>query len=189
MFEIVIAMDEEGLIGIDNKLPWYIKEELEFFRLLTNRQVVVMGRKTYESIGKPLPNRTNMVITNKTSNALRLKVMEELPYVSTETEKEVHSANEDIRKGVTRITLEDAKKYIKAFNDEGKRVCVIGGKSIYEELIPTANILHISTIKGNFKTGTDSDVFMNIDLEPWELVKEEDRGRYIYKKYIRGQNG
>ncbi len=186
MHEIVIAMDEDGLIGIENKLPWHITEELEFFRLLTNRQAVIMGRKTYESIGKPLKNRTNMVITNKTSGALRLKVIEELPYVSAETEKEVHSANEDIRKGVTRITLEDAKKYIKAFNDEGKRVCVIGGKSIYEELIPTANILHISTIKGSFKTGTDKDVFLDIDLSDKKLIVERDYGNFIYRKYVRG---
>ena len=185
MHEIVIAMDEDGLIGIENKLPWHIPEELEFFRLLTNRQAVIMGRKTYESIGKPLKNRTNMVITNKTSGALRLKVIEELPYVSAETEKEVHSANEDIRKGVTRITLEDAKKYIKAFNDEGKRVCVIGGKSIYEELIPTANILHISTIKGSFKTGTDKDVFLDIDLSDKKLIVERDYGNFIYRKYTR----
>ncbi len=185
MHEIVIAMDEDGLIGIENKLPWHITEELEFFRLLTNRQAVIMGRKTYESIGKPLKNRTNMVITNKTSGALRLKVIEELPYVSAETEKEVHSANEDIRKGVTRITLEDAKKYIKAFNDEGKRVCVIGGKSIYEELIPTANILHISTIKGSFKTGTDKDVFLDIDLSDKKLIVERDYGNFIYRKYVR----
>ena len=185
MHEIVIAMDEDGLIGIENKLPWHIPEELEFFRLLTNRQAVIMGRKTYESIGKPLKNRTNMVITNKTSGALRLKVIEELPYVSAETEKEVHSANEDIRKGVTRITLEDAKKYIKAFNDEGKRVCVIGGKSIYEELIPTANILHISTIKGKFKTGTEKDVFLDIDLSDKKLIVERDYGNFIYRNYIR----
>ena len=185
MHEIVIAMDEDGLIGIENKLPWRIPEELEFFRLLTNRQAVIMGRKTYESIGKPLKNRTNMVITNKTSGALRLKVIEELPYVSAETEKEVHSANEDIRKGVTRITLEDAKKYIKALNDEGKRVCVIGGKSIYEELIPTANILHISTIKGSFKTGTDKDVFMKIDLSDWEEVNVKKFEKFTYRKYLR----
>ena len=144
-----------------------------------------MGRKTYESIGKPLKNRTNMVITNKTSGALRLKVIEELPYVSAETEKEVHSANEDIRKGVTRITLEDAKKYIKALNDEGKRVCVIGGKSIYEELIPKANILHISTIKGSFKTGTDKDVFMKIDLSDWEEVNVKKFEKFTYRKYLR----
>lgn len=187
MHEIVIAMDEDGLIGIENKLPWHITEELEFFRLLTNRQAVIMGRKTYESIGKPLKNRTNMVITNKTSGALRLKVIEELPYVSAETEKEVHSANEDIRKGVTRITLEDAKKYIKAFNDEGKRVCVIGGKSIYEELIPTANILHISTIKGSFKTGTDKDVFLDIDLSDKKLIVERDYGDFIYRKYLKNK--
>ena len=62
---------------------------------------------------------------------------------------------------------------------------MIGGKSIYEELIPTANILHISTIKGSFKTGTDKDVFMNIDLSDWEEVNVKKFEKFTYRKYLR----
>ena len=61
-----MAQDEEGLIGIGNKLPWRLPEELAFFKALTGNGTLLMGRKTYESIGKPLPGRTNLVISKRT---------------------------------------------------------------------------------------------------------------------------
>ena len=194
MHEIVIAMDEDGLIGIENKLPWHIPEELEFFRLLTNRQAVIMGRKTYESIGKPLKNRTNMVITTTTRRAISKKIfafIDEGINSGKEFEKleeDLKNINKDEENNVSRITLDNLNTYIKVFNKVGKRVCVIGGKSIYEELIPTANILHISTIKGSFKTGTDKDVFMNIDLSDWEEVNVKKFEKFTYRKYLRRRN-
>ncbi len=63
---LVVAVAENGVIGCDNQLPWRIKSDLKFFKTVTMNKPVVMGRKTYASIGKPLPGRTNIVITRQT---------------------------------------------------------------------------------------------------------------------------
>lgn len=59
----IVAMTSERVIGRDGALPWHIPDDLKFFKRTTNGHPVVMGRKTYESIGKPLPNRRNIVLT------------------------------------------------------------------------------------------------------------------------------
>lgn len=66
MVTIIVAMDRNGLIGAKGRLPWHLPSDLRFFRDTTLGQIVVMGSKTYESIGKPLPNRINMVLSRKT---------------------------------------------------------------------------------------------------------------------------
>jgi len=63
MISIIVAVSKNGVIGVDNKLPWNLPEDLKRFKELTTGNVVIMGRKTYESIGKPLPNRINIVVT------------------------------------------------------------------------------------------------------------------------------
>lgn len=63
MISMVVAMDLQGVIGKDNRLPWHIPGDLAHFRRITDGHTVVMGRKTYESIGFPLPNRRNVIIT------------------------------------------------------------------------------------------------------------------------------
>jgi Dihydrofolate reductase len=60
---IIVAMDKNDLIGNDNELPWYLPADLKYFKEITMGKTVVMGRKTFESIGKPLPNRENIVLT------------------------------------------------------------------------------------------------------------------------------
>ena len=67
MITLIVAMDPHNGIGIDGKLPWHIKEDLKIFKERTLNHKIVMGRKTYESIGKPLPNRENIVVTRNQS--------------------------------------------------------------------------------------------------------------------------
>lgn len=66
MITIVAAMDENQVIGYQNQLPWHMPADLAHFKQVTMGHVIVMGRKTYESIGKPLPGRTNVVLTRRT---------------------------------------------------------------------------------------------------------------------------
>ncbi|MED0679893.1 dihydrofolate reductase [Aneurinibacillus thermoaerophilus] len=63
MISIVVAMDQNRVIGKENKLPWHLPADLAHFKSLTMGHVIVMGRKTYESIGRPLPGRTNVILT------------------------------------------------------------------------------------------------------------------------------
>lgn len=65
MISIIVAVAENGVIGDRNALLWHISEDLKHFKALTTGHAVVMGRKTYESLGRPLPNRTNVVITRQ----------------------------------------------------------------------------------------------------------------------------
>jgi dihydrofolate reductase len=63
MLAIIVAMDNNNLIGTNNSLPWHLPADLQYFKQTTLGKTVVMGRKTYQSIGKPLPNRKNVILT------------------------------------------------------------------------------------------------------------------------------
>ena len=63
MISLLVAYDLNRVIGIDNKMPWHIPEELKYFKKVTMGKAIVMGRKTFESIGRPLPGRLNIVVT------------------------------------------------------------------------------------------------------------------------------
>ncbi|MEC3841637.1 dihydrofolate reductase [Bacillus amyloliquefaciens] len=65
MISFIFAMDENRLIGKDNDLPWHLPNDLAYFKKVTTGHTIVMGRKTFESIGRPLPNRRNIVVTSR----------------------------------------------------------------------------------------------------------------------------
>ena len=65
MLSCIVAIDKNNAIGIENTLPWRLSEDLKFFKELTTGNHIIMGRKTYDSIGKPLPNRENIIITRQ----------------------------------------------------------------------------------------------------------------------------
>jgi dihydrofolate reductase len=62
---LIVAMTPSGVIGKDGGIPWHVSEDMKRFKRLTTGHAIIMGRKTYESIGKPLPNRTNVIVTHK----------------------------------------------------------------------------------------------------------------------------
>ncbi|MCU7666986.1 dihydrofolate reductase [Bacillus thuringiensis] len=62
-FSIIVATSKNGVIGVDNQLPWHLPQDLKYFKKQTTGKTVIMGRKTFESIGKPLPNRHNIILT------------------------------------------------------------------------------------------------------------------------------
>jgi dihydrofolate reductase len=63
--QIIVAMDPDRVIGRDNRLPWHLPDDLRYFKRVTSGHTVLMGRRTYESIGRPLPNRRNIVLTRQ----------------------------------------------------------------------------------------------------------------------------
>lgn len=63
MINIIVAADENNVIGKDNDLIWHLPDDLRFFKQKTNGHPIIMGRRTFESVGRPLPNRTNIIIT------------------------------------------------------------------------------------------------------------------------------
>ncbi len=113
---IIVAMDKNNLIGASNQIPWHIPGELKRFRELTMGKPIIMGRKTHESIGKPLDGRANIVLTKN----------EEISFKGVQC----YSKLEDI--------------FISLKNE--KEVFVIGGSQIYEITLPIANRLYITLI-------------------------------------------
>ena len=173
-----MAQDEDGLIGIGNKLPWHLPEELAFFKALTENGTVLMGKKTYESIGKPLPGRTNLIISKRTKQT----VFSELDgTINQELLKEIETIRSEEELGVRRVSLQQAVE----LTETQQKIFVIGGKQIYKEFLEEADVLHLSIIKGTYKTNTEEDVFMKLDLDDWELKEELHLERFVYKKYIR----
>ncbi len=121
MLAIIVAVDENNLIGNGNSLPWYYPEDLKYFKKVTNYKAVLMGYNTYLSIinrnGKILPNRINYVLTYE----------DELP-----------------SGGVVVTNLDEL---IEAYRD--KELFVIGGKMVYTDLLPKVDRLYITRIPGS----------------------------------------
>ncbi|GGP52502.1 type 3 dihydrofolate reductase [Shewanella saliphila] len=113
---MIAAMANNRVIGKDNKMPWHLPEDLRHFKAMTLSKPVIMGRKTYESIGRPLPGRHNIVISRN-------------PLLTID--------------GVTCVTDFDAA--LKAAGDCAE-VVVIGGGQLYEQLLPQADVLYLTMI-------------------------------------------
>lgn len=120
IISLIAAMDKNRVIGKGNKLPWDLPADMQHFRDLTRGKPVIMGRKTFESIGRPLPERTNIIMTREKSFQSPGCVV-------------VHSPEEAVQA---------------AGNTE--EVMVIGGSSIYEQFLPIANRIYLTIIDQEF---------------------------------------
>jgi len=123
---IVVAASKNLVIGKDNKLPWHLPADLKYFKNLTMGHCIIMGRKTFESIGKPLPGRTNIVVTR----------------------------NKDYSKEgiIVCSSLEEAYDYANKNNEN--EAFVIGGAEIINEALKTANKIYLTQIDENFEGDT-----------------------------------
>lgn len=122
MMYLIAAMTKDGIIGKGNNLPWRLPDELKNFKRLTLDQTVIMGRRTFESIGKPLPRRHNIVLSTPD-----LVLPEEL--------------------GIVCQTLEQA---VQAAHAYGKDIFIIGGAYTYAQFLPLVDQLIISYIKADY---------------------------------------
>jgi len=124
MYEIVVACNERMVIGKDNTIPWNVKEDLTMFQKLTTNHIVVMGRKTYESLPfKPLKNRYNIVLT---SNPDKYESKHEnLVFTNLEN--------------MSNIIQNQMKKW-------GEQVFIIGGNDIYRHFLDKCSKLHITVV-------------------------------------------
>ena len=153
---IIVAADKNWAIGLQNKLLVSIPADMKFFRQTTTGNVVVMGRKTLESFpnGQPLKNRTNIVLTSDQSYNVKDAVV-------------VHSVEE---------LLEELKKY------DSEDIYVIGGESIYRQLLPYCSLAHVTKIDHEYQADT---YFPNLDEdEEWELTGISDEQTYFDLEYV-----
>ena len=146
---LIAAFAEERVIGKDGKIPWTLKEDLKHFRNKTEGFSVVMGRKTYESIGVPLPNRLNIVMTR---NPKKLEGVKEV----TNKEK----------------ALEIASSY-------SNEVFIIGGEKIYEEFLPLATKMYLTKIDIKTKGDAFFPKWNVNDWEELSRQDKQDRNQNI----------
>ena len=124
MLSIIVAIAQNGVIGDKNSLLWHIKEDMRFFRTTTSGHAVIMGRKTFESLGsKPLPKRTNIVITRSDS---------------------------EFDGALTAHSLEEAVAMAKG-DDEA---FIIGGAQIYAQALDVADRMYITLVERNYAGDT-----------------------------------
>lgn len=125
MISLIVAMDQNRVIGKNNKLPWHLPADLQYFKKVTMGHPIVMGRKTFESIGRVLPGRENVIVTR----------------------------NQEF-KAEGCVVLHDIAQ-IKMFADNhDEEVFVIGGAEIFKEILPFTDRLYITEIHETFEGDT-----------------------------------
>ncbi len=124
----IVAVSENEVIGKDNKLLWHFPEDMAYFKKRTTGKIMIMGRKTFDSFGKPLPKRFHIVVTRSVVDSNH----EQVKYVSSL--KEAYSLAE-------KMTLLD---------NWPEEVMIVGGGQIYKESLPDTDFIYLTRIPGEF---------------------------------------
>lgn len=157
-----VAASDNNVIGKNNQLLWHLPNDLKFFKNTTWGFPVIMGRKTYESVNKPLPGRTNIVITRQT-DWVRDQVIV-VPSLEAALEAAVQATN-------------------------AKEVFVIGGGEIYRQALPIADVIYLTRVHATLEGDA---FFPELDAHEWVLEWEEvsaadEKHQYDYRfqKWVR----
>ncbi|MCQ8212576.1 dihydrofolate reductase [Cetobacterium somerae] len=157
MLSLIVALDENGVIGNGNTMPWDIPEDLSLFKEITTGSIIIMGRKTFESIGRPLPNRINFVLT-KDKNFFH---------------KDVQVFN------CPNNALNSAYSLQKNSN---QKIFIIGGRTIYNYFLPFITEFHFSHIKGKYS----GDIFFpKVNLSNFYIKDKKEFKEFTYVHYIK----
>ena len=152
---LIVAVDNNWAIGNKNKLLVSIPNDMKHFREETTGKVVVLGRKTLETFpqGQPLKNRTNIILTKNPNFKVKDAIV-------------VHSLEE---------LLDELKKY------EDEDIYVIGGDSVYKQLLPYCGVAHVTKVDHEYEADT---YFPNLDKDPeWQITAESDEQTYFDLPY------
>ena len=145
---LIVAMSENNVIGKDNKMPWHLPDELRYFKSITIGKPIIMGRKTFQSIGKPLPERTNIVITtNSDFNHTGI---------------------------VTVPALEQALAFGQecVSNSDQDEIMVIGGAYTYQQALPLATRVYLTRIHRHIEGDT---FFPTLSNHQWRETSRQDK--------------
>lgn len=154
---IIVAIDENYGIGKDNQLPWYLPADLKYFKAVTTGHTIIMGRKTYESMGKALPNRRNIVISRQ---------------------KDLHLSDAELVH-----SLEEAI----ALCSPEEEAFIIGGAEIFKQALSLISSMYITRIKHQFDAdtylkGIDWNDWKEVSREDRE-ADEKNAYTYSFLKY------
>ncbi|MCC7030594.1 MAG: dihydrofolate reductase [Chitinophagaceae bacterium] len=120
---IIVAASLNQVIGINNQLPWHLPADLKYFKKLTTGHTILMGRKTYDSIGRPLPNRENVVVTR--------------------------SKDFQAEGAVIKYSVEEALQYCK----DKDQVFVIGGEEIFKQMMDVVHTIYLTVVHTTIANG------------------------------------
>ena len=152
----LVALSNNFVIGVNNDLPWKLKKDLQHFSTYTQNKAIVMGRKTYESIGRPLPNRKNIVISSSLESQEGLEVVPNLNQA-----------------------IEVASQWNKD-NSAGEEIVLIGGGYVFEESKNIVNKLVLTRVECEI----NGDVFYpQIDLSDWKEISQKSFKRDSENEY------
>ncbi|MFT4612927.1 MAG: dihydrofolate reductase [Bacteroidia bacterium] len=144
---LIVAAAENDIIGRNNALPWHLPEDMKSFRRITMGKPVIMGRRTFESIGRPLPGRANIVITRQQGYQI-------------EGVNVVHSLEEALCLAAELVLIDGVEEAV-----------VMGGADIYREALPQANRLYLTRVHAE----VEGDVSLPaVDWAVWREVSRED---------------
>ncbi|WP_425353270.1 dihydrofolate reductase [Salinicola aestuarinus] len=167
---MIAALSRNNTIGVGNRLPWYLPEDLKHFKRKTQGKPLVMGRKTFESIGRALPGRLNVVITRDAEYA-------KIPRIREAGIRVCHSLE-------TALELADGQALI----DGADEIMVMGGGEIYALALPIADRLYLTEVDVEIEGDAH---FPELDRQDWQEVErvagnaEPDQPAYAFVEYRR----
>lgn len=142
---MIVAVAENGIIGREGELPWHLAADLRRFRRLTMGHAIVMGRKTWESIGRPLPGRTSIVISHN---------------------QQYQTGSDEV---AVATSFEQAIEIARRCDCVQDRIFVIGGAAIYAAALPIAQLLYFTRVQA--KVAGDVS-FPEVDWSQWQVVEQ-----------------
>ena len=144
----IVAASQNDVIGVNNDLPWDIPEDMKFFREKTRGKALIMGRKTFESVGHPLPNRLSVIVTRQ---------------------KDYKIPEGNV---VVKPSLEAAIEYCKTqISKYGEEIFIIGGGDLFKESMGLVDVIYLTRIHQDFE-GTVK--YPKVDNKQYELVERRD---------------
>lgn len=161
LISLIVAMDDNGVIGVDGGLPWRLSADLKHFRSITMGKPIIMGRRTHESIGKPLPGRENIVLTR----------------------------NPDYRaEGCTVLHDEDALMLHCRYEQE---IMIIGGAELYRAFLPKAGLIYLTEVHtrlngDTFFPGYDATEWEELHREDFSA---DERNEFDYSFVVLQKTG
>ena len=161
MLSIIVAIAKNNVIGKDNKLIWHLPEDLKRFKRLTTNHNIIMGRKTFESLGRVLPNRKHIVLCN-------------------DMKLDINDENVEIMDNIDKL---------KEYEEAEEENFVIGGATIYKLLLPKANKLYITKINQEFEGDVyfpeiDEGIWKVVESKKG-IKDEKNPYDYEYVTYVR----
>lgn len=162
MLTIIAAIGKNNELGYKNKMLWYLPDDLKRFRKITTGHTLIMGRKTFESLPKLLPERRHIIITRNSSYQVKTIARTDSPVII------FHSIEEMLK------SLKPEEEYF-----------VIGGGELYRQLLPYSEKIYLTIVKKEFTADT---FFPEIDYNQWEIIEKkpgiEDEKNRLPHNYI-----